>query len=203
MINLTALSKIFPDTPYEILSEFIVPLEQAMNRYEINNHKRRSAFISQVGHESGGFKRVIENLNYSAERLKVVFPKYFKNKNPQDYHKKPEKIANLVYANRMGNGDITSGDGWKYRGRGLIQLTGKNNYQQLASSLNVSIDEAIQYLETNEGAAMSAGWYWYKNDLNKWADLEDIRTITFRINGGLNGIEDRIELYLLAKKYLV
>jgi putative chitinase len=203
MITTTNLSKIFKNTPYDILEEFVLPLQQTAARYDIDNSKRLAAFISQVGHESGGFKRIVENLNYSAERLMVVFPRYFKNRNPLDYHKQPEKIANLVYSNRMGNGDPSSGDGWKYRGRGLIQLTGKNNYQKYSASIKRSVDDTIKYLETTAGACMSAGWYWDINDLNKWADLEDIRTITFRINGGQIGIIERIELYLLAKKYLV
>jgi putative chitinase len=143
---------------------------------------------------------VKENLNYGAKGLRGTFPKYF----PTDemalaYERQPEKIANRVYASRMGNGDETSGDGFKYRGRGLIQLTGCNNYTSFATDMGMSMEEAIDYLETYEGAAMSAAWFWWKNNLNQWADQEDMLTLTKRINGGTIGLQDRIHHFELAK----
>jgi putative chitinase len=125
-----------------------------------------------------------------------VFPKYFHDRSLADaYAKKPEKIANRIYANRMGNGDESSGDGFRYRGRGLIQLTGKSNYSWFAASIEVSVEEAAQYLETFEGAAQSACWFWENNNLNKWADAGDIKQMTKIINGGFIGLDDRIKHY--------
>jgi putative chitinase len=164
--------------------------------YEINTPQRLAAFIAQCAHESGGFKFLKENLNYKAASLRKVFPKYF----PDDaiaaaYANKPEKIANRVYANRMGNGPEESGDGWKFCGRGLIQLTGKDNYTFFAASLDIPLDEASEYLETFEGAVQSACFFWESNNLNQWADKGDILTLTKRINGGTIGLEDRIKHY--------
>jgi putative chitinase len=137
-----------------------------------------------------------ENLNYKAASLRKVFPKYF----PDDataaaYANKPEKIANRVYASRMGNGPEESGDGWKYCGRGLIQVTGKENYTWFAASLGITPEEASEYMQTFEGAAQSACWFWETNKLNQYADAGDIVTMTKRINGGTIGLEDRIKHY--------
>lgn len=171
-------------------------LNQLLPDYEINTPKRIAAFIAQCAHESGGFKFLSENLNYKAESLMKVFPKYFPTKElAEQYAKKPEKIANRVYANRMGNGDEASGDGFKYRGRGLIQLTGKTNYTWFAASLEISPEEASDYLGTFEGAAQSACWFWENNNLNKEADAGDIKTMTRKINGGFIGLDDRIKHY--------
>lgn len=164
--------------------------------YEINTPQRLAAFIAQCAHESGGFKFLKENLNYKAASLRRVFPKYF----PDDatanaYANKPQMIANRVYANRMGNGPEESGDGWKFCGRGLIQLTGKNNYTFFAGSLDIPLDEASEYLETFEGALQSACFFWEQNKLNQYADSGDILTMTKRINGGTIGLEDRIKHY--------
>ena len=137
-----------------------------------------------------------ENLNYKAASLRRVFPKYF----PDDsiataYANKGEMIANRVYANRMGNGDEHSGDGYRYCGRGLIQLTGKTNYQSFADSIETPVEEITEYLGTFEGAVQSACWFWETNNLNKWADAGDIKTMTRIINGGYIGLEDRIKHY--------
>lgn len=171
-------------------------LEQLLDDYEINTPQRVAAFIAQCAHESGNFVFIKENLNYKAASLRKVFPKYF----PDDaiaaaYANKPEMIANRVYANRMGNGDEASGDGYRYCGRGLIQLTGKDNYTFFAGSLDISVEEAAEYLQTFEGAAQSACWFWESNNLNQWADKGDILTLTKRINGGTIGLEDRIKHY--------
>ena len=171
-------------------------LNQLLPDYEINTPKRIAAFIAQCAHESGGFGFLSENLNYKAESLMKVFPKYFPTKElAEQYAKKPEKIANRVYASRMGNGDEASGDGFKYRGRGLIQLTGKTNYTWFAASLEISPEEASDYLATFEGAAQSACWFWENNNLNKEADAGDIKTMTRKINGGFIGLDDRIKHY--------
>jgi len=171
-------------------------LEQLLDDYEINTPQRVAAFIAQCAHESGNFVFIKENLNYKAASLRKVFPKYF----PDDaiavaYANKPEMIANRVYANRMGNGDEASGDGYRYCGRGLIQLTGKDNYTFFAGSLDISVEEAAEYLATFEGACQSACWFWESNNLNQWADKGDILTLTKRINGGTIGLEDRIKHY--------
>jgi len=164
--------------------------------YEINTPKRVAAFIAQCAHESGGFKFLKENLNYKASSLRRVFPKYFPNDSiAAAYANKPEKIANRVYADRMGNGPEESGDGYRYCGRGLIQLTGKNNYTFFAGSLDIPLEEASEYLETFEGAVQSACFFWETNKLNIWADKGDILTLTKKINGGTIGLEDRIKHY--------
>ena len=155
-----------------------------------------AAFLAQCAHESGGFTALKENLNYRAVTLRKVFPKYF----PTDeiasaYAQQQSAIANRVYANRMGNGDEHSGDGFKYCGRGLIQVTGKENYTWFADSLGITPEEASEYMETFEGAAQSACWFWETNNLNTWADKGDIMTLTKRINGGTIGLEDRIKHY--------
>jgi putative chitinase len=155
-----------------------------------------AAFVAQTAHESGNYVFLKENLNYKAASLRRVFPKYF----PDDataaaYANKGERIANRVYANRMGNGDEASGDGYRYCGRGLIQLTGKVNYQNFADSIETPVEEVSDYLGTFEGAVQSACWFWETNNLNKWADAGDIKTMTRVINGGYIGLEDRIRHY--------
>jgi putative chitinase len=145
----------------------------------------------------------MENLNYSAKGLVGTFKKYFPTEEiAKQYERKPEKIANRVYANRMGNGDENSGDGYKYRGRGLIQLTGKFNYTKFSQSIDLSLDETVKYLETPEGAVASAGWFWDNNKLNRFCDNDDFITLTKRINGGTIGLADRKHHYEIALKVL-
>lgn len=165
-------------------------------KYDIDTVDRVAAFLAQCGHESLDFTVLRENLNYSAKGLRATFKRYFKDDaTALKYERKPEMIANRVYANRMGNGDEASGDGWKYRGRGAIQLTGKENYSNFAKSIEKPIEETIQYLETLEGALESACWFWKRNGLNKIADKKDIVLMTKRINGGTIGLEDRRKHY--------
>jgi putative chitinase len=167
-----------------------------LEEYQINTPKRIAAFMAQCGHESGGFVFLSENLNYSAQGLMRTFAKYFPDQSTaMAYARNPEKIANRVYANRMGNGSEASGDGFRYRGRGLIQVTGKDNYFWFASSLEITPEEAAEYMQTFEGAAQSACWYWETASLNKLADAGDILTMTKRINGGTIGLEDRKKHY--------
>lgn len=171
-------------------------MELCLPDYDINTPQRVAAFVAQCAHESAGFKFLKENLNYRAASLRKVFPKYF----PDDaiaarYAGKPEMIANRVYGGRMGNGPEESGDGFRYCGRGLIQLTGKINYNNFAMSIETPVEEIPDYLQTFEGAVQSACWFWETNNLNKWADSGDIKELTRRINGGYIGLEDRIKHY--------
>lgn len=164
--------------------------------FEIDNEKRIAAFLAQTSHESMNYTRVIENLNYRWTSLRSVFPKYFPNDSlAKKYAHDQRAIANRVYANRMGNGPESSGDGWRYRGRGLIQLTGKYNYKKFGDSLGISLSEVPDFLETFDGAVISACWYWENKDLNYYADNDDIKSITKLINGGYIGLEDRIRKY--------
>jgi putative chitinase len=134
---------------------------------------------------------IAENLNYSADGLGKIFPKYFRDIDPTNYARKPEKIANRVYANRMGNGDEDSGEGWQFRGRGLIQLTGKNNYTHMAEDMGISVEECAAFLETPEGACESAAWFWHTNHINSLADKDDVVAVTKKVNGGTIGLDDR------------
>lgn len=167
--------------------------------WDINTEKRVAAFLAQCMHESNDFTRLEENLNYSAKRLSQVFPKYFRDRDVNEYARNPEKIANLVYANKIGNGDEASGDGYRFRGRGVIQLTGRYNYQQFANGLGVDIDEVVEYIGTKGGALESACWYWDWRKINDPADAEDFEEVTRRINTGLLGYQDRFANYLKAK----
>ena len=169
-------------------------LDQLLPDYEINTPLRVAHFVAQCAHESGNFVFIKENLNYRAASLMTTFKKYFPTADlAQQYEKRPEKIANRVYANRMGNGDEASGDGYKYCGRGLIQLTGRDNYTFFAGSLDISVEEAAEYLATFEGAAQSACFFWEQNNLNRFADANDVKGLTRAINGGYIGLEDRIK----------
>ena len=176
--------------------QYIDDLEKILPKYGIADSKTRLAhFFSQILHESGFMRFDMENLNYSSKALRAVFGKYFKTKKQADaYARKPAEIADRVYCNRMGNGSESSGDGWKYRGRGLIQLTGKKNYKAFAEW--VGDDKVVDDpdLVATEYAVHSAVFYWDKNKLNKIADKDDVVRLTKRINGGLNGLAHRKEL---------
>ena len=168
-------------------------LEQLLDDYDINTPLRVAHFVAQCAHESGNFVFIKENLNYKAASLQKIFSKYFPTAElAQQYAGRPEMIANRIYANRMGNGDEASGEGWRYHGRGLIQLTGKDNYTFFAGSLDISVEDAAAYMETFEGAAQSACWFWEQNNLNRFADANDVKGLTKAINGGYIGLDDRI-----------
>ena len=188
-----------------------------LNSYHVNTPLRIAHFMAQIEHESG-LKPISENLNYSAMGLVTTFSKYFKpdfrlgalkkeidlynldtRKKASDYARKPEKIANLVYANRMGNGNELSGDGWKYRGRGFIQITGKSNYILLSKDTRIDFLTNPDLLLTEANSMISALWYWNKNKINLLADKNDINAVTKSINGGFNGLAHRKEL---LKKYI-
>jgi len=191
------LKQLLPKNPY--VDHWHHALEQLLPDYDINTPKRIAAFVAQCAHESGGFTAIKENLNYKAPTLRKLFSKYFPNDEiAAAYASKPNKqeaIANKIYASRMGNGDEKSGDGYRYCGRGLIQLTGKSNYQNFADSLEMRVEDVPEYLATFEGAAQSACWFWEANNLNRFADVGDIKGLTKAINGGYIGLEDRIKHY--------
>jgi len=170
------------------------PLAEVFHRYEINTPERQAAFIGQCAHESGNFKMLEENLNYSAESLMKVWPSRFPTlEAAKPYHRNPEKIANKVYGGRMGNGPEETGDGWLYHGRGLIQLTGKDNYMLASDALSMDFIYSPDYVLVPKYAALTAGWYWNKRSLNKEADAKDYTAMTKKINGGVIGLDDRIK----------
>lgn len=192
VLTLEQLKQMVPGNPH--IDHWYEALDQLLEDYGINTPQRVAHFVAQCAHESGGFKFIRENLNYSAQGLMNTFKKYFPTQElAQQYQRQPEKIANRVYANRMGNGDEASGDGWRYCGRGLIQLTGKDNYTFFAGSLGIPVEEAADYLSTFEGAAQSACFFWEQNNLNRFADANDVKGLTRAINGGQIGLEDRIK----------
>jgi putative chitinase len=194
------LVQFLPKIPY--LDHWYDALSQALPDYDINTPNRVAAFLAQCAHESGGFTAIKENLNYKAESLCRVWPRYFNAGNAGQYAHNQEAIANRAYSGRMGNGPEESGDGWKFCGRGLIQLTGRSNYQAFADSLQISIDDASEYLKTFEGCVQSACWFWEANNLNQYADNGDILTMTKRINGGTLGLDDRTNHYHHALQIL-
>lgn len=193
MLSLEQLYKINGNLNKNECEYYLDSLNVVLPNKEINTSLRLCHFLAQIIHESGHFKYKSENLNYSAKALRSVFGKYFKTDAiANEYARKPEKIANRVYANRMGNGDEASGDGWKYRGRGLIQLTGKCNYDACGKAVGLDLLGNPDLLtESAEASVLAACWFWNKNGLNQFADKDDITTITKRINGGTNGLEDR------------
>jgi len=194
------LAQILPGNPY--VEHWCEALNKLLPDYDISTPQRVAAFLAQCAHESGGFTALHENLNYRPETLCKVWPHYFNESNVNDYAHQPEKIANRAYAGRMGNGDEASGDGWSYCGRGLIQLTGKNNYQAFADSIQTDISQIPAYLQTFEGAIQSACWFWENNNLNACADAGDIVKMTKIINGGTLGLDDRTARYNHALQIL-
>ena len=188
------LSQIITNNQY--VNHWYEALSTVLPDYDINTIPRVAAFLAQTAHESGGYKALKENLNYRAETLMKVWPRYFPNMDiAQQYAQQPEKIANRAYGGRMGNGPEASGDGFRYCGRGLIQLTGKDNYTKFAESIETPVEDIPEFLGTFEGAVQSACWFWESNNLNQFADSGDMLTLTKRINGGTLGLDDRIKHY--------
>jgi putative chitinase len=174
-----------------IEGKWFEPLQETFEKYQINTPKRQACFIGQCMHESGGFKFLRENLNYSAKALMNTWPSRFPDMDvAEKYARQPSKIADKVYSGRMGNTE--DGDGAKYIGRGLIQLTGKDNYKAFGEAIGEDLVTNPQLVEEPRYAALSAGWFWNKRGLNTLADAMDVETMTVRINGGKIGIQDRI-----------
>lgn len=193
-LTLDQLKKVLPGNQY--VEYWFHALDKLLPDYEINTPQRIAAFLAQCKHESGNFTAIKENLNYRAESLMRVWPRYFPTMEiATQYAHNQEKIANRAYANRMGNGSEQSGDGYRYCGRGLIQLTGKDNYQAFADSIQTPVEEVPAYLETFEGAAQSACFFWEDRNLNRFADVNDIKSMTKVINGGYLGLEEREKNY--------
>jgi len=203
-VTIELLRQICPKTRVARLTPYVEPLNVVGQHFGLfQNPKRMAAFLAQIAHESGGFNFVQEGLNYSAQGLMKTWPRRFPTlASAQPYARNPEKIANKVYANRMGNGPESSGDGFKFRGRGLIQLTGRDNYTRFARSIGRTLDQTVAYLETPEGAVASAGWFWDTNKLNVYADKDDFIGLTRRINGGTIGLADRKHHYDIALRAL-
>jgi putative chitinase len=179
-------------------------MQRVLPKWDIDTIDRVAGFIAQTSHESAGYSVLTENLNYSAEALDKIFPKYFKRagRDAKDYHRQPEKIANVIYANRMDNGDTDSGDGWRFRGGGILQLTGRYNYTQFGKAEDKTAEEATEFVRSPIGALASACWFWDTNNINKYCDNQDITGMTKRINGGTIGLEDRKKHYAHALEVL-
>ncbi len=178
-------------------------LTDTMRKYHIDTAQRQAFFLAQVAHESARLSVVVESLNYSANALLSVFGKYFTPELADEYARKPSRIASRVYANRMGNGPESSGDGWLYRGKGLIQITGKANHVLCGIALDVDLLHFPDILLEPEYSALGAGWFWSNNGLNAISDSGDFELLTRRINGGLNGLNDRLALLEKSKAALM
>ena len=174
-------------------AKWLEPLQATFDKYEINTPKRQAAFIGQCQHESNNFKTLEENLHYSVKGLMSVWPSRFPNEQiASQFANNPEKIANKVYGGRADLGNTEDGDGWRFHGRGVIQLTGRSNYKVCGEALGQPFTEQPELLLEPHWACMSAGWFFNKKGLNALADNEDWTTITKRINGGTLGLDDRV-----------
>lgn len=187
---------------------FVPALNRAMARWKIDSRVRQAAFLAQVGHESGQLRSLVENLNYSAEALVRTWPARFSTQSSATYARQPEKIANRVYGGRMGNGPEACGDGWRFRGRGLLQVTGRSSYRSAGAGLGLPLEAQPEMLEQPEQAAQSAAWWWALHGLNELADAGRIQDIGSIINTGApgrvpNGAADRQALYERALKVLI
>lgn len=208
LITIDQLDMAVPNARYEDLVKYIDFLNEGLSRFEINTHARITAFVAQIAHESGDFLRLEENLNYSAQGLRKTWSTRFPTDEfAQQYHRNPEKIANYVYGGRNGNGGETSGDGWKYRGRGLIQITFRDNYAAYSKAISdPSILSDPAQLAQPRHAVMSACWFWNARGLNQFADAGNeagFNETTRRINGGWNGKADRLDNWAEARAVLV
>ena len=189
-MNAEQLAQALHMTPAKA-EEWIDAINQTFEYFDISTPEQQASFLGQCGHESNGFTELVENLNYKAESLCKVWPKRFPTLDAaQPYNRNPEAIANHVYAGRMGNADEDSGDGFRYRGRGLIQLTGRANYKACGEALGVDLEANPEAVETPQFAALSAGWFWSTHGLNNIAS--DIMAVTKKINGGTLGLDDRV-----------
>ena len=187
------LREAMPGLSEQRAAELAPVLNNAMNEFNINTPARRAMFLAQIGHESGDLGRLTENLNYSREGLLATFPSRFNAETAADYARQPERIANHVYADRMGNGNEASGDGWRYRGRGAIQLTGRDNYEAAGTALGLDLVNHPELLEQPENTTRASAWWWQSHGLNERVDANpiDVEGVTRVINGGTHGLEDR------------
>jgi len=183
--------------------EWVDALNETFQRFDISTPLRQAAFIGQCGHECGNFKVLQENLNYKAEALQKLWPKRFDAAKAQACARNPKLIATVVYSNRMGNRDEASGDAWRFIGRGCIQLTGSSNYFHAGKALGVDLIMQPELVATPQYAALTAGWFWDTHKLNQYADNQDYKTLTKKINGGFIGLEDRIHHIEKAIKVLM
>ena len=198
------IRRIMPNVKEARVKEFVKCFNEWSDRFGISTPLRFVHFIAQIAHESGEFKSMEENLNYSADGLLRVFPKYFTKETAAQYARKPEKIANKVYANRMGNGNEASGDGWRFKGRGAIGTTGRDNYKAYADS-EFCVGDLMshpEWLAQSPGCFKSAMYFWWKNGLNQIADTDDVVKVTKRVNGGTNGLAQRQYYYRMAKRVM-
>lgn len=201
LIKIMPLSKANTD-------KFLPYLNKYMDAFGINTPLRIAHFLGQIAVESGQLTVWVENLNYSEQGLLKTFPKYFSKTLAKTYARKPQKIASRVYANRLGNGSEQSGDGWKYRGRGIIQITGKSNYKAygdylVKTGMNVDLLKNPELLETLPGLIKSGCWWWWAHGCNELADKDSVILLTRKINGGTNGLTERTKFTNTAKKVLV
>jgi putative chitinase len=190
--------------PLTRANNWVNPLNAAMDRYGINTPARQAAFIAQIGHESALLSVVVESTNYTrADRLLAIYPHDFDSiEDAAKYVKNPEACANRVYANQNGNGPESSGDGWNFRGRGLIQITGRANYASVGRALGLDLEKHPELLAQPVNATMSAAWFWNAHGCNALADQGDFKAITKTINGGFNGLPERLALWRTSKQAL-
>jgi putative chitinase len=193
------LSQLCPKADKEILKALAEALNAKLAGGGIGSSIRLRHFLAQCAHESQGFTRFSENLNYSEEGLRKIFPKYFDAAAARDYARQPEKIANRAYASRLGNGDENSGDGWRYRGRGVFQLTGRDNYRTFGKRVGADLEADPDRAADPAVAVQVAIAYWNDRRLSERADADDVEGITRGINGGTIGLEDRKQLLAKAK----
>lgn len=204
MLTIDQLSSMIPSNKEP--EKWLPHLEELLPKYNINTRNRVAGFISQCAHESRDFTTFHENMNYTWKALRRVFSRYFPtDAEAQKYHRKPQEIANIVYddANRINKlGNTEPGDGWRFRGRGLIQLTGRYNFERFGRSIGKTAEEAVEYASTERGAIETACWFWNEHNLNRFADNDDIRGMSRAINGGTHGLKDRTTRYENAKRIL-
>ena len=204
MLTETQLRQILPLLPLAKLQQYLPHLNAAMQTFEINTLLRTAAFVAQTAHESGQYNRMLESLNYTkAAGLMATWPKRFPTEaSALPYVRNEQKLGNFVYANRMGNGDPASGDGFRYRGRGVIQLTGRDAYRRSGEALGLDLAGNPDLVQTPEVAFDVAGLYWKSNGLNELADVPNFKAITQRINNGQTGQAERVQFYEAAKRVL-
>jgi len=196
------IGTIMPNADPASVALYLGPINDTAARFSIDTPQRQAMFLAQLAHESGELRHAVENLNYSSAALRRVWPSRFSEAEAERYARNPQKIAARVYANRMGNGDEASGDGWWFRGRGLIQITGRDNYQACGAALGRDFIATPDELAAVPWSVLSAGWFWESRGLNPIADRGDIEAVTRRINGGTNGLAERAEFYARARAAL-